>query len=163
MNQWSRVFRSLKHMIASLALIAIFLFIIKRIINLFLFRVSEQAVLLEILKIDFEELFLLGIFLIPLFFSIFLVSGLMIFIAGKLFNWTKEQVTRLILFAEKLCVALFPTFLLAGSLDTDSFVTMTSIISFFAIFSFVFKANIFEKSVPEHKNRDPKRTRFFIF
>ena len=74
-----------------------------------------------------------------------------VFVLSKIFDWSKDQNTRIILFSEKLFVALFPTFLLAGSLDTDSFVTMTSIISFFAIFSFVFKANVFEKIVPEKK------------
>lgn len=91
MPKINRIFRSLQHMLLSLGLVYLFLFILKRVNQLFLYRVSDEAVLLE----------------------------------------------------------MFPTFLLAGSLNKDSFVTATSVISFFAIFSFVFKSSIWEKGFKE--------------
>lgn len=91
MPKINRIFRSLQHMLLSLGLVYLFLFILKRVIQVFLCRVSDEAVLLE----------------------------------------------------------MFPTFLLAGSLNKDSFVTPTSVISFFAIFSFVFKSSIWEKGFKE--------------
>lgn len=91
MPKINRIFRSLQHMLLSLGLVYLFLFILKRVNQVFLCRVSDEAVLL----------------------------------------------------------ALFPTFLLAGSLNKDSFVTATSVISFFAIFSFVFKSSIWEKGFKE--------------
>ena len=141
-----RRFRSLQHMIFSLALIFVFLFILKRVISLFLYRISDEAVLLEMLQIDFSELFLLGIFLIGLFFGLLLLTSLVLWISAYVFDWDKTLLHKRILFAEKLFVALFPTFLLAGSLNNDSFVTVTSMISFFAIFSFVFKSSVWDKA-----------------
>lgn len=87
----------------------------------------------------------LGLFLAALFFGLFLSTSLILWLTGKAFNWDKLVVRKRMLFFEKLFVALFPTFLLAGSLNKDSFVTVTSIISFFAIFSFIFKSSIWEK------------------
>ncbi|MHC5268812.1 hypothetical protein ACYSNO_06510 [Enterococcus sp. LJL98] len=116
---------------------------------LFIYRISDEAVLLEMLQIDFKELFLLGLFLIVLFFGLFLLAAFILWLIGNVFNLDKALTRKRILFCEKLFVALFPTFLLAGSLNTDSFVTVTSIISFFAIFSFVFKSSIWEKGSKE--------------
>lgn len=145
MKNFNRVFRSLQHMIFSLALIGLFLFVLKRVISLFLYRISDEAVLLEMLQIDFSELFLLGIFLIALFFGLFLLTSGVLLVAGMVLDWDKTLTHKRIVFCEKLFVALFPTFLLAGSLNNDSFVTITSMISFFAIFSFVFKSSIWDK------------------
>lgn len=145
MLNFNRISRSLQHMLFSLGLIFAFLFILKRVINLFLYQVSDEAVLLEMLQIDFSELFLFGLFLAVLFFGLFLSTSLILWLTGKVLNWDKIFLRKRIILFEKLFVALFPTFLLAGSLNKDSFVTVTSIISFFAIFSFVFKSSIWEK------------------
>lgn len=140
-----RLTRSFWHMTLSFLLIVFLLFLLKKVIDVFIYRISNESVLIEVLKIDFSELASLGIFLILLFFSLFLVISGLIWLLGYLFNFPKAELEKAILFCEKLIVALFPTLLLAGSLDVQSFTTVTSMISFFAIFSFVFKSHIWEK------------------
>lgn len=140
-----RLFRSFWHMVLSFLLIIFFLFILKKVIDVFINRISNESVLIEVLRIDFSELTSLAIFLIFLFFSLFLIVASVIWTVGKLFNLPKKEIERAILFFEKLTIALFPTLLLAGSLDVQSFTTVTSMISFFAIFTFVFKSRIWEK------------------
>lgn len=127
-------------MLLSLGLVYLFLFILKRVNPLFLYRVSDEAVLLEMFQINFTNLFFFGLFLAALFF---------IWLIGRILKWDNLLIHKRTLFVEKLFVALFPTFLLAGSLNKDSFVTATSVISFFAIFSFVFKSSIWEKGFKE--------------
>lgn len=145
----NRIFRSLQHILLSLGLVYLFLFILKRVINLFLYQASDEAVLLEMLQINFTDLFFFGLFLAALFFVLFLSASFILWVTGRLFKWDEILIHKRILFIEKLFVALFPTFLLAGSLNKDSFVTATSLISFFAIFSFVFKSSIWEKGFKE--------------
>lgn len=149
MPKINRIFRSLQHMLLSLGLVYLFLFILKRVINLFLYQASDEAVLLEMLQINFNDLFFFGLFLAALFFVLFLSASFILWVTGRLFKWDEILIHKRILFIEKLFVALFPTFLLAGSLNKDSFVTATSLISFFAIFSFVFKSSIWEKGFKE--------------
>lgn len=148
----TRLTRSLWHMILSFLLIIFLLFILKKVIDVFIYRISNESVLIEVLKIDFSELASLGVFLIILFFSLFLIISGLIWLIGTLFKQPKEMIERSVLFCEKLIVALFPTLLLAGSLDVQSFTTITSMISFFAIFTFVFKSRIWEKEV-HHDNK----------
>lgn len=145
----NRIFRSLQHMLLSLGLVYLFLFILKRVNQLFLYRVSDEAVLLEMFQINFTDLFFFGLFLAALFFLLFLCASFFIWLIGRILKWDNLLIHKRTLFVEKLFVALFPTFLLAGSLNKDSFVTATSVISFFAIFSFVFKSSIWEKGFKE--------------
>lgn len=149
-----RLTRSFWHMLLSFLLIIFLLFLLKKVIDVFIYRISNESVLIEVLKIDFSELASLGIFLILLFFSLFLLIAGLISLVGKLFNLPKPQIERSILFCEKLIIALFPTLLLAGSLDVQSFTTVTSIISFFAIFSFVFKSRIWDRQIREDNEQD---------
>ena len=144
MPKINRIFRSFQHMLLSLGLVYLFLFILKRVNQLFLYRVSDEAVLLEMFQINFTDLFFFGLFLAALFFLLFLCASFFIWLIGRILKWDNLLIHKRTLFVEKLFVALFPTFLLAGSLNKDSFVTATSVISFFAIFSFVFKSSIWE-------------------
>ncbi len=149
MPKINRIFRSLQHMLLSLGLVYLFLFILKRVNQLFLYRVSDEAVLLEMFQINFTDLFFFGLFLAALFFLLFLCASFFIWLIGRILKWDNLLIHKRTLFVEKLFVALFPTFLLAGSLNKDSFVTATSVISFFVIFSFVFKSSIWEKGFKE--------------
>ena len=141
-------------MLLSLGLVYLFLFILKRVNQLFLYRVSDEAVLLEMFQINFTDLFFFGLFLAALFSLLFLCASFFLWLIGRILKWDNLLIHKRTLFVEKLFVALFPTFLLAGSLNKDSFVTATSVISFFAIFffaifSFVFKSSIGEKGFKE--------------
>lgn len=140
-------------MLLSPGLVYLFLFILKRVNQLFLYRVSDEAVLLEMFQINFTDLFFFGLFLAALFFLLFfllfLCASFFIWLIDRILKWDNLLIHKRTLFVEKLFVALFPTFLLAGSLNKDSFVTATSVISFFAIFSFVFKSSIWEKGFKE--------------
>lgn len=156
MPKINRIFRSFQHMLLSLGLVYLFLFILKRVNQLFLYRVSDEAVLLEMFQINFTDLFFFGLFLAALFFLLFLCASFFIWLIGRILKWDNLLIHKRTLFVEKLFVALFPTFLLAGSLNKDSFVTATSVISFFAIFSFVFKSSIWEKGFALKKNDNPK-------
>lgn len=149
MPKINRIFRSLQHMLLSLGLVYLFLFILKRVNQLFLYRVSDEAVLLEMFQINFTDLFFFGLFLAALFFLLFLCASFFIWLIGRILKWDNLLIHKRTLFVEKLFAALFPTFLLSGSLNKDSFVTATSVISFFAIFSFVFKSSIWEKGFKE--------------
>lgn len=104
-------------------------------------------------QINFTDLFFFGLFLAALFFLLFfllfLCASFFIWLIDRILKWDNLLIHKRTLFVEKLFVALFPTFLLAGSLNKDSFVTATSVISFFAIFSFVFKSSIWEKGFKE--------------
>lgn len=152
MPKINRIFRSLQHMLLSIGLVYLFLFILKRVNQLFLYRVSDEAVLLEMFQINFTDLFFFGLFLAALFFLLFLCASFFIWLIGRILKWDNLLIHKRTLFVEKLFVALFPTFLLAGSLNKDSFVTATSVISFFAIFSFVFKSSIWEKALKKNDN-----------
>lgn len=139
-----RIKRSLVHMLFTLVLIALFLFILKKVIDVFIFRISNESVLLEILQIDFRELASVGLFLMVLLFGLFIIFVIIMNLIARFTSIPKSETERMILFFEKLIVALFPTLLLAGSLNAASFTTITSMISFFAIFSFVFKSHLWE-------------------
>ena len=154
MPKINRIFRSLQHMLLSLGLVYLFLFILKRVNQLFLYRVSDEAVLLEMFQINFTDLFFFGLFLAALFFLLFLCASFFIWLIDRILKWDNLLIHKRTLFVEKLFVALFPTFLLAGSLNKDSFVTATSVISFFAIFPLCSNPVFGKKALK--KNDNPK-------
>ncbi|MBP1042235.1 hypothetical protein I6N95_14545 [Vagococcus sp. BWB3-3] len=133
--------RLMGHMIFIFALTAFLLFLLIKVLDFFIKNVSTESVLLELIQIDFKELFIFGFFLLIVLFVIWLIFTLIIFLISIILPISTLKIERYTIFLEKLTIALFPTLLLAGSLNGDSFTLVTSLVSFFAIFSFVFKAH----------------------
>ncbi len=121
--------------------IFLFLFFLKSILLRFIQRIPHESVLLDMLKIDYTELIRLGLFLFALSLAFLFAVGFLLWLAVSFLNWDKELALKRFTLVEKGVVALFPTLLLAGALDADSFVMITSMISFVAIFSFLFRNN----------------------
>ncbi|WP_314066469.1 hypothetical protein [uncultured Vagococcus sp.] len=130
------------HMVFIFGLTAFLLFLLIRVLDFFIKNVSTESVLLELIQLNFKELFVFGFFLLLILFAIWLLFTLIIFLMGIVLPITTAQIEHYTIFLEKLTIALFPTLLLAGSLNADSFTLVTSLVSFFAIFSFVFKPHV---------------------
>lgn len=56
---------------------------------------------------------------------------------------SKNQMDKIAIFLQKLIAASYPTLILASALDESTFSLVTNVISFFVIFSFVFKYDNF--------------------
>lgn len=141
----SKAGRLIGHMVFIFGLTAFLLFLLIKVLDFFIKNVSSESVLLELIQINFKELFVFGFFLIIILFVTWLLFTLIIFLISIIFPITALEIERYTVFLEKLTIALFPTLLLAGSLNADSFTLVTSLVSFFAIFSFVFKSHAKER------------------
>lgn len=111
--------------------------------SLFSELIVENSIFNNFSKIDllsvFNTAFFVGIMLF-LFFG-FAVIILLVLQAIKFIS--KNQMDKIAIFLQKLIAASYPTLILASALDESTFSLVTNVISFFVIFSFVFKYDNF--------------------
>lgn len=141
MKNHQRFLKSFQSLFVLFSAILLFLFFLKNILLRFIRQIPHESVLLDMLKINFTELIRLGFFLFGLSLAFLLTVGLLFWLAVAFLNWEKETAFKRFTLIERGVLALFPTLLLAGALDADAFVMITSMISFVTIFSFLFKNN----------------------
>jgi hypothetical protein len=112
-------------------------------LSLFSELIVENSIFNNFSKIDllsgFNTAFFVGIML--LIFFAFSVIILLVLQAIKFL--TKNQMDKIAIFLQKLIAASYPTLILASALDESTFSLVTNVISFFVIFSFVFKYDRF--------------------
>lgn len=107
--------------------------------------IPKEAFIYKLVSIDLPSLVQVSVFMPIFLFSILAVFWIVLLILKEMRIISKSKFEKIVIFSQKLAIAAYPTLVLACALDENSFSLLTNLISFFAIFTFVFKTDFFEK------------------
>jgi hypothetical protein len=130
--------------ISGTALILFFLkLLLSSLWSLFTSILAKDSVLFQFSNIDFLSIIEISFFVAIILFLFFAVMALLLVLLKEIRVLQENNFNKIVSFVEKLLVALYPALVLAASLNDYSFSLVTNIISFFAIFTFIFKRDSF--------------------
>lgn len=143
----TETFKTIFELFLTICSIIGILFIFKALSGIFLSLFSEITVANSIFssfsKINLLEVFNNAFFIGVLLFFLFASMAIILVFLQLLKFITKIQMNKITIFSQKFLVASYPTLILACSLEQNTFAIVTNVISFFVIFSFVFKYDNF--------------------
>lgn len=123
--------------------ISIFLIFIKFALNslweLFISVLANDSVSFRFSEMNFLSVVEVSFFIALTLFIFFIMFVLTLFTLSELKLITKRTMNNLVDFFEKFLIAVYPALSLAASLSEASFSLITNVISFFVIFTFVFR------------------------
>ncbi|MDT2469814.1 hypothetical protein P7D68_06355 [Enterococcus avium] len=126
---------------------ALILFLLKLLLNslwiLFTSILAKDSVLFQFSNIDFLSIIEISFFVAIILFLFFAITALFLVLLKESKVLQENNFNKTVSFVEKFLVALYPALVLAASLNDYSFSLITNIISFFAIFTFIFKRDSF--------------------
>ncbi len=118
---------------------------LESLLNMFLMLALEDSILFSLVEINYSLLIELSFFI-----ALFLLLSSLILCVPLVFLRefhviSQANLDSILYFIWKCAATAYPTLVLAAALNESSFSLITNFISFFVIFSFIFKSNFFSK------------------
>lgn len=101
----------------------------------------DNSLLGNLLSKDYGYVIHVSAYLGILLLLTFVPLGMTLWFLSEVRFISREKSNKYIIFLVKVYIACYPSLVLAISFDENSFSLITNVISFFVIFSFIFKSN----------------------
>lgn len=124
--------------------ILFFSFFINTFISAFADLVVENSIFYSFTNINVLHIIYVSFLLGTMLIALLVVIGMIFLILVETKLLPRDKMNKSLVFIQKLLVAIYPTLILAAAFDESTFSLITNVISFFLIFSFIFKSDKFE-------------------
>ncbi|GEM_PF-6357397 len=124
--------------------ILFFSFFINTFISAFDDLVVENSIFYIFTNINVLHIIYVSFLLGTMLIAVLVVIGMIFLILVEAKLLLRDKMNKSLVFIQKLLVAIYPTLILAAAFDESTFSLITNVISFFLIFSFIFKSDKFE-------------------